>query len=284
MSRRSVSFPRRVVMAPIRFYQRFVSPLSPPVCRFTPTCSNYAVEAIVRHGVLKGMALGAWRIVRCNPWGGMGFDPVPPRVMDFHTHNTDELCGVVNADAASFMPEGSKLYSVAVHPWDADNEEAFVKVAELASHPQVVAIGETGLDAKKGPPLDVQQRMFEKHISLAAAVGKPLVIHSVRTTEQVVRAKKQHADSSLPWAVHGFRGNENVVRTLLDNGLYLSFGPRFNEQALRMMPFDRLLIETDDDPELSIKDVASKVAATLGIGRRKLLRIVNENALAFLNL
>ena len=65
------------LIAPIRFYQRFISPLTPPACRFTPTCSHYAVEAIKKHGPLKGTWLAIKRICRCNPWGGSGYDPVP---------------------------------------------------------------------------------------------------------------------------------------------------------------------------------------------------------------
>lgn len=62
---------------PIRVYKLFVSPVLPPMCRFTPTCSMYALEAIRRHGVLRGAALGLYRVLRCNPLSRGGFDPVP---------------------------------------------------------------------------------------------------------------------------------------------------------------------------------------------------------------
>ena len=66
-----------LLILPIRFYQKCISPLTPPTCRFTPTCSNYAIQAIHKHGPFKGLALAVWRILRCNPWGGSGYDPVP---------------------------------------------------------------------------------------------------------------------------------------------------------------------------------------------------------------
>ena len=66
-----------LLIQPIRFYQKFISPLTPPSCRFTPTCSHYAIEALRKHGPIKGLGLAIWRILRCNPWGGSGYDPVP---------------------------------------------------------------------------------------------------------------------------------------------------------------------------------------------------------------
>ena len=61
----------------VRFYQVCISPLKPPCCRFTPTCSQYALQALRKHGPVKGLYLTVWRVLRCNPWGGSGYDPVP---------------------------------------------------------------------------------------------------------------------------------------------------------------------------------------------------------------
>lgn len=68
---------RRVIIKLIWVYQYFISPMSPPSCRFTPTCSHYASEAIAKHGVLKGGWMSLKRIIRCNPWNPGGYDPVP---------------------------------------------------------------------------------------------------------------------------------------------------------------------------------------------------------------
>jgi putative membrane protein insertion efficiency factor len=66
----------RFALAAISFYQRWVSPLLPPSCRFYPSCSQYGYEAIARYGVLKGGGLAVWRVLRCNPLSKGGFDPV----------------------------------------------------------------------------------------------------------------------------------------------------------------------------------------------------------------
>ena len=67
---------RRVVIAPIRFYQLVISPALPRRCKYEPTCSAYAVQAIRRFGILRGLVLAAWRLLRCNPFSHGGFDPV----------------------------------------------------------------------------------------------------------------------------------------------------------------------------------------------------------------
>jgi len=61
----------------IKVYQLLISPLFPSSCRFTPTCSHYALEALKKYGILKGVWLGFRRIIKCHPWGGSGYDPVP---------------------------------------------------------------------------------------------------------------------------------------------------------------------------------------------------------------
>lgn len=70
----------RLLSYPVKFYRHFISPLLPPSCRFTPTCSQYALEALRVHGALKGSWLTIWRLLRCNPFNRhVGYDPVPPR-------------------------------------------------------------------------------------------------------------------------------------------------------------------------------------------------------------
>lgn len=73
------SLPARLLMALVRVYQLFVSPLLPPACRFYPTCSRYAVDAIREWGAVRGTAMAVWRVLRCHPFHPGGYDPVPHR-------------------------------------------------------------------------------------------------------------------------------------------------------------------------------------------------------------
>ena len=67
----------KLLLLPIHCYKGAISPLTPPSCRFTPSCSTYAIEALRKHGPFKGLYLAVRRILRCHPWGGSGYDPVP---------------------------------------------------------------------------------------------------------------------------------------------------------------------------------------------------------------
>jgi putative membrane protein insertion efficiency factor len=69
----------RIAALPLRFYRRVISPIKPATCRFQPTCSAYAIEALETHGLLRGLRLATWRVLRCQPFARAGWDPVPPR-------------------------------------------------------------------------------------------------------------------------------------------------------------------------------------------------------------
>lgn len=80
--------PRNACVVILRAYRTVISPLYGDVCRYYPSCSRYALEAIQQHGVIKGVGLGVWRIVRCHPWAKGGVDDVPAAHSHLHTHTT----------------------------------------------------------------------------------------------------------------------------------------------------------------------------------------------------
>jgi len=79
--------PALLLLLVLRGYQRFISPLTPPTCKFYPSCSQYAVIAVRRHGALYGTWLAVWRLLRCNPWNLGGVDDVPPARSAHHHHH-----------------------------------------------------------------------------------------------------------------------------------------------------------------------------------------------------
>ncbi len=83
-----MKFSVRVALLPLRAYQRMVSPLLPARCKYYPTCSQYAGQAIVEYGILRGLALGIWRLLRCNPWSHGGYDPVSAQTVFAPRHSS----------------------------------------------------------------------------------------------------------------------------------------------------------------------------------------------------
>jgi uncharacterized protein len=80
----------RVLLVPVNFYRRWISPVLPPSCRFEPSCSAYAVEALTVHGALRGSWLAVRRLLRCGPWHPGGYDPVPPHRNDVTATSAEE--------------------------------------------------------------------------------------------------------------------------------------------------------------------------------------------------
>lgn len=205
-------------------------------------------------------------------------------MLDFHTHHLHATDALISVSPTDFSPVQGKRYTVGIHPWltEGDVEAQMQALAEAAQNEQVMAIGETGLDSLRGAPLDVQMCLFERHIALAETLGKPLVIHCVRTSQQVLKAWSE-SRKSVVWAIHGFRGNARVVAPLVKAGFYISFGERFNADALRTVPLDRLLAETDEST-LPIGQIISQLAVALQMPSERLESIVAANLARALNL
>ena len=199
-------------------------------------------------------------------------------LLDIHTHRED---GDIGEAIISKMPrelaiEPRKWYSVGIHPWYL-NELDKVDVdllRRLAEHPQVLAIGEAGFDKKNNYDCDAQLHFFMLQNFLSSCVKKPLIIHMVRAADLVLWANKFRKQE--PWIIHGFRGKEKLAKQLLDAGLYLSFGERYNVEALRATPLDRLFLETDE-ATCGIHAVYTKVAIDLEMDVNELKKHVKKN-------
>ena len=184
---------------------------------------------------------------------------------DFHTHRRDATSALISVDPRHFLPEPGMWYSVGFHPWDIVEplgDADYALLQQGASHSQVMAIGETGMDSRRGAGLDIQREVFAHHLSLAAALGKPVVVHMVKTAQEILAMRREMGLTGVILAIHGMRANERVAQMLLDAGCYLSFGAKFNPRALLATPTDRLLIESDDSGT-PIEEVAARVADQL---------------------
>lgn len=144
------------------------------------------------------------------------------------------------------------FYSVGIHPWASAEKIAcgdLRKLVAMARDERVLAIGEAGYDRLRGGDIDVQDRLFRFHARLAARVGKPLIIHCVKSFDLLLKAARGLRPAPGMWIVHGFRGKPLLARQLLDAGLALSYGHRYNPGSMAITPPDRLYRETDDDAE-----------------------------------
>lgn len=165
---------------------------------------------------------------------------------NIHTHDKSLCNAIINIYPHEQLIEGA-IHSVGIHPWhtiDIDNS-TIEKLSSLAFNSQVIAIGETGLDALKGAPIEKQIDIFKLHISLSEQTKKPLIIHCVKSFNELIALKKQ-IRPSMPWIIHGFRGKPQLARQLLDNGFYISLGEKFNTKTAAIIPTNRLLFETDE--------------------------------------
>lgn len=205
-------------------------------------------------------------------------------IIDIHTHNPlAPNNAILSVEPTAFNPQPGRYYSVGIHPWNSDriSNEILDSLSEIAQHPQVVAVGETGLDSLRGASLDRQIEIFKAHIIVATNVCKPVVAHMVRTSQQLIKAWRDISPQGIALIVHGMRGNDNVARNLVDAGCYLSFGAHFNPAALRITPLNRILAETDEAP-VSIEAVIENMAQVLSLSSSELLSIITHNTATLL--
>lgn len=155
-------------------------------------------------------------------------------------------------------------FSCGIHPWYSEDSEAqLMYLSEIASDPRIIAIGETGLDKIKGPSLSIQTPVFKRHIELSEQLKKPLIIHAVKSWEQLFHIHME-SNPSQPWIIHGFRGNPQITEQMAKAGFMFSLGNKFNVDSLEHIPMDSLFCETDED-EMDIRDVYQQIADALNI-------------------
>lgn len=246
-----------LLLLPIYFYRACISPLKPPSCRYVPTCSQYAIEAIRLHGPGLGLWLALKRIGHCHPWGGSGYDPVPGITRyDVHTHRLRPvtpreyaICNPYPHYPLTVVEERPDCrFSVGIHPYQSDTttEADWDETARIARLPQVVAIGECGLDTTRGADLSRQAALFERHVALAEEVQKPLIIHCVKAFDTLIALRRKWKPAQ-PWIIHGFRGKPQQAGQLLHEGITISFGTKHNPATLQTLAPGLCFFESDEE-------------------------------------
>lgn len=198
------------------------------------------------------------------------------KYFDIHTHtpSNNGICSFFRKD--SVLPTAQGYYAFGIHPWFLEDvEEQFLWLAKAVHHPRVLAQGECGLDKLSKFPLELQIEVFRKCAELSEKMSLPLIIHNVRCTDHLIEIKRD-LKPSVPWIIHGFRGKLALANECLRHGFYLSFGEKFQEDTLRNVPIERLLLETDESL-LEIDDIYRHVAETRGVSLDELTEALEIN-------
>lgn len=201
-------------------------------------------------------------------------------ILDIHTHHrpVKPSQAIQNCFPDNFPVRAEGYYSVGLHPWylcPEHLEEQWEQLLAALSYPQVLAIGEAGLDKLSDTPLALQHEVFEKQILLADSLELPLVIHAVRAMDEVIALKKKYKPRNV-WIVHGFRGKKEQALQYVRQGICLSFGQHYQEEALRAVPLDKLFLETDESM-VDIHLLYDRAARVLGMPVEELTGQVQQN-------
>lgn len=187
-------------------------------------------------------------------------------LLDIHSHHAAPYPeGIISTDIEFFSPVAGQLYSVGIHPWTTVNampEDSFRKLEEAASLPQTAAIGEAGIDPAKGAPLFRQLQIFKRQVELSEKFRKPLIVHAVKSAD-IILGLKRDFNPTQPWVIHGFRGKPGLALQYVKAGILLSFGEKFNPEALKATPPDMIFAETDESP-LDICTIIDSLSAAYG--------------------
>ena len=177
--------------------------------------------------------------------------------IDIHTHTEESgenLLQIINLNLESPCPDQG-FYSYGIHPWALDDigfqaEKALQTLEEKLKLPQVLALGEAGLDKMHKASFERQIKLFERQIELSETLQKPIILHDVRSHNEIIALRKKHK-AVQPWIVHGFSGTEQDVRQLIGQGIYLSVGEsllhpeRKIYKSFKFIDLDYLFLETD---------------------------------------
>jgi len=194
-------------------------------------------------------------------------------LINIHTHQAPEEHGDLfiqnifpSDDMLSLQPGG--FYSVGLHPWFITNDQNYknelLELEKKASLPEVIAIGECGLDKLANTESHLQLEVFVQQCHIAESVNKPLIIHCVKSYNELSHLKRR-LKPKVPWILHGYTGNEMITKELIPLDFYFSLGKillsdnAFIMETLEKLPSDHLFFETDEWKR-PVKEIYGKFA------------------------
>jgi len=203
--------------------------------------------------------------------------PQPGEYIDIHTHNSKPAEGIFAVENImaheNMKPKkiSARAFTAGIHPWhlnENNREQLLEYVRNITGNPDLIAFGEAGFDKLRGPSIELQKSTFTEQVKIAGENQKPLVIHCVRSWDELLAAHK-NLKPLTPWLVHGFRGKKELALQLIKRGMYLSFWFDFvmrpeSADLLRFLPKERIFLETDG-ADVDIKEIYRKVSDDLEI-------------------
>lgn len=216
--------------------------------------------------------------------------------LNFHAHKQEPNDGEVVIQSLFLQdhfnpPKNDKIsFTAGLHPWHADRmskAEIENKLEALIKKDQILAVGETGMDKLKGPALDLQLKVFQVHIEVAEKYSLPVIVHSVKTHNEVLKLKKD-LNSKVPWVLHHFNGSKQLAMDLIEHGFYLSLSHHIMNSDARLgrylgdLPIDKIFLETDDF-DVDIKHLYKVAADKFGKSEGHLKKQIIENLKELLN-
>ncbi|MFO7658503.1 MAG: TatD family hydrolase [Bacteroidales bacterium] len=208
--------------------------------------------------------------------------------IDIHVHNAYQLedtlllVNVFPQDTGNLENDG--FYSVGLHPWNVNTSNLsgdIGLVRNAAINPNVIAIGETGLDRKINVPYIDQLKAFEQQLEIAEALKKPVIIHCVKAYDDIISIRKKFSPD-IPWIIHWFNASNQIATELIKHNCYLSFGIMlFKENSkafavFKNLPDNKMFFETDD-AGINITEVYEKASKVKNLKLNQLTTIIKNN-------
>lgn len=202
--------------------------------------------------------------------------------IDIHTHKNTSLPNEIyikNIFPGSEFPNNP--FSIGLHPWYAKETDTknLIETLEMAvQNPYCYTIGEIGLDKVCDTPYSIQQSVFELQVQFAQKAGKPVIIHNVKSTQEILNIIK---GKTIPFIFHGFTGNYQTMKQILDKGGYISFGKSLMQhkptiESLTKVPQNSFFLETDESC-FTIDEIYLKARALLNIDISELKNNIYSN-------